>query len=185
MPPIRRDQLAELREIAAIVESSNDAIIGKRLDGTITSWNPAAERMYGYGAAEMIGSSIELLRAGGAGAEEIMGFLERLGAGERITPVETTRVAGKDGFRIDLSADDLGDRRGGSEVVGALTIGRKISPAAQGESSVAPLGRELPATLRAAPGADVHVGPGHAALPRGQRDDGRVGRMGRGAEFLE
>ena len=109
MPSSRRDQLRKLHEIAAIVESSNDAIIGKRIDGTITSWNPAAERMYGYAAAEMIGSVDRAARAGGAGRRD-QGFLERLGAGERITPVETARLR-KDGSRIDVSADDLGDRR--------------------------------------------------------------------------
>src|SRR5581483_4354089 len=87
-------------ELSAIVAASGEAIIGKRLDGTITSWNPAAERIYGYAADVVVGRSVELLepeeRRG-----EIRGFLERLRRGERSADVETLRVR-KDGARIPV-----------------------------------------------------------------------------------
>ena len=93
---------ASLRSyLAAIVESSDDAIIGKDLDGIITSWNRGAERIYGYTATEMIGRSITLLTVPGPG-EEIEVILTRIKNGERIEHYETKRRR-RDGSIIDIS----------------------------------------------------------------------------------
>ena len=78
-----------------ILESSDDAIIGKTLDGTIVIWNRGAERMYGHSAQEAIGSSISLLVPGEA-AKELDPIFEKLRRGERIEHYETVRVR-KDG----------------------------------------------------------------------------------------
>lgn len=85
---------------AAVVESSNDAILSKTLDGRVLSWNAAAERLFGYGAAEMIGQPIIRLFPPELVAEE-KGILERVGRGERVERYETVRIA-KDGRRLDV-----------------------------------------------------------------------------------
>jgi PAS domain S-box-containing protein len=118
-------------ELAAILESSDDAIIGKTLDGTITSWNPAAERMYGYSAVEAIGRSIMILLPSGR-AGELSEILERIRTGERIEHFETVRVR-KDGTQIDVSLMISPIVRGGS-VVGASTIARDVTSRRRAES---------------------------------------------------
>jgi PAS domain S-box-containing protein len=89
-----------IRQTAAIVNSSEDAILSKDLNGIIQSWNPAAERIYGYSADEVIGRSITILvpedRLG-----ELNAYLARLKDGERIEHFETVRMA-KDGTRVDV-----------------------------------------------------------------------------------
>ncbi len=111
--------------LAALVESSFDAILSKNLDGTITSWNAAAERMYGYPAAEVIGRSIELIippdRFG-----ELRTMDAQLARGERVAPFETVRLT-RDGRRIDvqLTMSPILDEQG--VVVGASGIGRDIT----------------------------------------------------------
>ena len=105
--------------------SRSDAILSKKLDGTITSWNAAAERMYGYPAAEVIGRSIEMLVPADR-REELRGMDERLARGERVPPLETVRLT-RDGRRIDvaLTMSPIIDHTGA--VVGASGIGRDIS----------------------------------------------------------
>jgi PAS domain S-box-containing protein len=117
--------------LAAIVESSHDAIISKTLDGIITSWNAGAERIFGYTASETIGRSILLLIPPDRHAEEHL-ILERLRRGERIDHFETVRVA-KDGRQVDTSVtiSPIRDRHG--RIVGASKIGRDISERRQVE----------------------------------------------------
>jgi PAS domain S-box-containing protein len=88
-------------QLAAIVESSVDAIVSKQLDGTVLSWNRAAERIFGYSAEEMVGSSIYRLIPPDLHDEEAH-ILERAARGEQITHYETTRIR-KDGARITIS----------------------------------------------------------------------------------
>jgi PAS domain S-box-containing protein len=88
-------------QLAAIVESSDDAIISKTLDGTITSWNSAAERIYGYGADEILGRSVTTIVPREL-HPEVHEILERIRRGEQIAHFETVRVR-KDGTRIDVS----------------------------------------------------------------------------------
>jgi len=123
----RRERAAYLDNalLAAIVESSNDAIISKALDGTITSWNGAAERMFGYVADETVGRSIALIIPPEHRHEEA-GILARLARGGRIEHFETVRVR-KDGTRIDVSLTISPVRDSSGRVVGASKIARDIS----------------------------------------------------------
>jgi len=115
----------EAARLAAIVECSDDAIIGKTMDATITNWNPAAERLYGYTAAEMIGQPIGRLVPPDR-PNELPAIMERLRRGERIQHYETERVA-KDGRRIPISLSVSPIRDGSGAIVGAATIARDIS----------------------------------------------------------
>lgn len=115
----------QYRYLATIVESSDDVIIGKTLDGIITSWNPAAERIYGYTAQEVIGQPVALL-APPDQAGEIAGILERLKRGERIEHYETVRRR-KDGTQIDVSLTISPIRDRTRRIIGASTIARDIT----------------------------------------------------------
>ena len=87
--------------LAALVESSSQAIVSKTMDGTITSWNAAAERMYGYQAAETLGRSIRMIIPEDR-LEELRAVDRKLVRGERVAPFETVRVT-RDGRRIDVA----------------------------------------------------------------------------------
>ncbi len=117
---------ARITQLSAIVESSDDAILSKDLEGVITTWNGGAERLYGYSAEEMVGRNIKLLAPRGR-AEEIDGFLETIAAGGRVEHVETMRVR-KDGvvIAVSLTISPLRDAVTG-EVVGASAIARDIT----------------------------------------------------------
>src|SRR5215204_6167931 len=89
--PAERQQLFEVQQqLAAIVDGSDDAIIGKTLDGMITSWNAGATRLYGYTAAEAIGRPISILIPEDQ-PDELPGILSRLARGERINHFESRR----------------------------------------------------------------------------------------------
>ncbi|HKA30851.1 MAG TPA: PAS domain S-box protein, partial [Candidatus Binatia bacterium] len=111
--------------LAAIVESSDDAIISKDLDGTITSWNRAAERIFGYTAEEAIGRPITMLLPHDRLPEEAR-ILATLVRGERIDHFETERIT-KSGRRIpiSLSVSPIKDQSG--RVIGGAKIARDIS----------------------------------------------------------
>jgi two-component system cell cycle sensor histidine kinase/response regulator CckA len=123
-----------LAELGAIVASTEEAIIGKTLDGTVTSWNAAAERVYGYAAPEIIDRSIALLIPDDR-ADELPTILERIGRGELVPRYETLRVR-KDGTRIDvaLTVSPIRDERGSA--AGASTIARDITDRARLEAQV-------------------------------------------------
>ena len=112
-------------KLAAIVESSDDAIIAKDLDGVITSWNQGAERLFGYSATEAIGCSVTMLIPENRLDEE-PGILARIRRGERIEHYETVRRR-KDGKLVDvsLSVSPLRDAYG--KIAGAAKIGRDIT----------------------------------------------------------
>jgi PAS domain S-box-containing protein len=119
-------QAAETRErLAAIVDSSDDAIIGQTLEGVITSWNRSAERLYGYTAAEAIGQPIGLLVPRDV-PDEIPQILARLQQGERVDHYETQRVR-KDGTRLDVSLTLSPIRDSTGRVIGASKIARDIT----------------------------------------------------------
>jgi PAS domain S-box-containing protein len=111
--------------LAAIVESSDDAIVSKTLDGVITSWNQGAERMFGWTAAEAVGRHITLIVPKDRHAEEDE-VLARLRRGERIDHFETVRVR-KDGTSIDISLTVSPLLNANGAVVGASKIARDIS----------------------------------------------------------
>jgi PAS domain S-box-containing protein len=119
-----REELERAR-LAAIVECSDDAIIGKNLEGIIESWNAGAERLYGYTAEEVIGRSIALL-APPERKHEIPHLLARLRAGERIHHVETTRLH-RDGSVREVSVSMSPIRDASGRIVGAAAIARDIS----------------------------------------------------------
>jgi len=117
--------------LAAIVTSSADAIIGKTLDGIITTWNEAAERMFGYSASEMIGQSIRRLIPADRQAEEDM-ILARLAQIESIEHFETVRLA-KDGQTFDASVTISPVRDVEGRIIGAAKIIRDITERKQME----------------------------------------------------
>jgi two-component system cell cycle sensor histidine kinase/response regulator CckA len=114
-----------LSQLAAIVESSDDGIIGKALDGTITSWNSGAEEIYGYRAGEVKGRPISILMPPDR-ADEMPQILERISRGERIRHYETVRVT-KDGREINVSLTISPIRGGAGTIIGASTITREIT----------------------------------------------------------
>ena len=111
--------------LASLVESSNDAIIGKTFDGTIISWNNAAEEIYGYRADEIIGKSIAVIISPEL-REQLPFFLERIRNGERIEHFRTMRVR-KDGSRIPVSItlSPIKDQYG--HIIGISTIAKSLS----------------------------------------------------------
>jgi PAS domain S-box-containing protein len=111
--------------VTSIVESSVDAIVTKDLNGVITSWNAAAQQLFGYTAAEMIGSPIRRLIPLERQAEED-DILARLRRGERIEHFETVRIA-KDGRRLDVSVTISPLRNASGAIVGASKIARDVS----------------------------------------------------------
>ncbi|MDP9387906.1 MAG: response regulator [Actinomycetota bacterium] len=120
----QQDLEVQSRRLASIVEWSNDAILAKSLDGTIQSWNPAAERLYGYRAEEVLGRNVSLLVPPDH-QDEVPDILARISRGEAIPNFDAVRVA-KDGRRIDvsLSISPLCDATGA--VAGASTIARDV-----------------------------------------------------------
>ena len=121
----RRRSEAERALLASIVQSSGDAIISKTLEGTITSWNAAAEAMYGYTAEEAVGQHISLVVPPEL-HEELEGLMSRLRRGERVERHETVRVR-KDGGRLDVSVTISPIRDASGKWVGASTIARDIT----------------------------------------------------------
>src|SRR5438477_342142 len=111
--------------LAALVESSEDAIVGKTLDGTILTWNAGAERIYGYPAAEVIGNPMTLLLPGDRADEETE-ILVRIGRGERVEPFETVRRTRK-GDLIDVSLTISPIRGPDGRIVGASHVARNIT----------------------------------------------------------
>ena len=121
----RRRTEEDLRRLASIVACSDDAIIGKSLEGIITSWNHGAERIYGYSTNEVIGKPVSMLVPTDR-PHEITDVLERLKRGEIIDHFETIRVR-KNGeeFHIEITISPIRDAM--ERVVGASTIGRDVS----------------------------------------------------------
>jgi PAS domain S-box-containing protein len=120
--------------LAAIVESSHDAIVSKTLDGIVRTWNSAAERLFGYTPEEVVGKSITLLIPPDRLHEETM-ILSRLARGERIEHYETIRKA-KDGRLIDISLTISPIRDAGGNIVGASKIARDITEQKRAEEAL-------------------------------------------------
>jgi PAS domain S-box-containing protein len=120
--------------LAAIVETSDDAIIGKTLDGTITTWNLGAQNLFGYSPTEAIGKSIEMLvppdRTG-----EVSDILKRIARGESVTHFETTRVR-KDGSVVEVSITVSPIKNASGQIVGASAIKRDLTELKRGEAAL-------------------------------------------------
>jgi len=134
-----KDEIAQ--RLAAIVESSDDAILTKDLDGTVTSWNRGAERLFGYRAAEIVGKPIMQLLPDDRQDDEAP-ILARLRRGERVRHYETVRRR-KDGSPIDISLSVSPLRDASGRVIGASTIARDITERKQAEERQRLLMREM------------------------------------------
>src|SRR2546425_403606 len=122
----QRERVEEaLLHLAAIVESSDDAIIGKNLEGIVTSWNAAAERMYGYSAEEIEGQPITLLFAPDR-QDEFNQIMTRIRRGERVDHYETIRVR-KTGTRLTVSVTVSPIKDSTGTIIGASAIARDIT----------------------------------------------------------
>lgn len=117
---IRKEMEATQAFLAWVVESSDDAIVGTTIDGTVLSWNAGAERLYGYTGSEMIGRSVVVLipsyRLG-----ELREVAERLSRGEPVHHFETVRIR-KDGSAVDVSVSVSPIRDGGGRIIGASSV---------------------------------------------------------------
>jgi PAS domain S-box-containing protein len=130
----RRAAERSARFLTSIVESSDDAIIGKDINGVISSWNYGAERLFGYSAAEIIGRPVALL-APPDRADEMPAILKRIRAGERIDHFDTVRRA-KDGRLIPISLTVSPIKNEDGQVIGASKIARDISERKRAEDAI-------------------------------------------------
>ncbi len=124
---------ASAARLAAIVESSEDAIIGKDLNGIISSWNSGAEKIFGYSPAEMVGNSIMRLIPADRQEEEIQ-ILRKIKCGERMQHFETVRQA-KDGRFVDVSVTVSPIKDSTGRVVGESKVARDITASRQAEEA--------------------------------------------------
>lgn len=127
--------------LAAVVESSDDAIIAKTLAGTITSWNRGAERLFGYSTTEAVGQSMRMLFLQER-VEEESDILRRIGRGERVDHFETVRIR-KDGTRIDVSLTISPVKNEHGAIIGASNIARDITERKQVQVRLAAQAQEL------------------------------------------
>jgi len=131
----------KLRHLAAIVESSDDAIIGKTLDERILSWNRGAERIYGYTAEETVGKPISTVVPPDLQGE-LTGIMERVRRGERVEHFETIRRR-KDGKTIHVALTVSPIRDGNGKIIAASTIARDITDRKRAEEEIQKLNKEL------------------------------------------
>jgi PAS domain S-box-containing protein len=131
--------------LVSVVESSNDAIFGTTMDGTVLSWNAGAERLYGYTASEMVGRSVTVLipsfRLG-----ELREIAEKLSRGEPVEHFETVRIR-KDGSAVDVSVSVSPIRDGGGRIIGASTVAHDNTRQRQDEIDRLALLRDLTAAM--------------------------------------
>ncbi len=161
-------EIGELNaRLAAIVESSADAIIGKDLDGIITSWNRGAEKIYGYAAEEAIGRPISII-VPSSHADETQSILKKIRKGERLDNYETVRLT-KDGALLDVSLTISPIRNASGTITGSSTIGRDITRRKKYEETVKRQARILNQIQDAVITTDL---------------DGRVTSWNRGAEKI-
>ena len=125
LPSLRMKADKAIGLLAAIVDSSDDAIVSKTLDGVITSWNAGAERLFGYTAKEAIGQHISLIIPANRRTEEAI-ILQRLSRGERIDHFDTVRVR-KDGTALDISLTISPVTDSTGKIIGASKIARDIT----------------------------------------------------------
>jgi PAS domain S-box-containing protein len=173
----RRAEHAALR-LAAIVESSDDAIVGKDLDGIITSWNAGAERIFGYLAEEIIGKPITILIPADHQKEE-EAIIERIRRGQRVEHFETIRQR-KHGSLIDVSmtVSPVKDSKG--KVIGASKIARDITDRKRSDAMIVNLAHEaehrtknILATVQAA----VHLSHSNTSDDLKRLIEGRIGAL--------
>lgn len=147
-----------IRQMADIVEASDDAIIGKTLEGIITSWNRGAERLFGYAADAMMGQSVTLLAPAGR-ADEIPAILRRIRQGITVRHYETV-LRRQDGRLVDISLGVFPLRQADGTVVGAASISRDITERKRLEREVLAMGEREQQRI----GQDLHDGLGQHLL---------------------
>ncbi len=138
----------KISRLAAIVESSDDAIISKTLEGIITSWNKGAEKIYGYTESEAIGQPVSILIPPGHD-DEVPQLLAQIRSGERIQSHETVRRR-KDGRSIHVSLSLSPIRDASGNVIAASTIGRDITARKQAEENLRQMNDRISLATRAA-----------------------------------
>ena len=147
----RRQAAETAGRLASIIESSHDAVISTSLDGTVTSWNPGAERLYGYSAAEMIGHNADVLIPAVRGSAE-REALDAIARGERMEQYETERVR-KDGSPVAVSITMSPIADGAGTIVGMSAVARDVTAQQRADARFRGL-------LEAAPDAMVCVDSG-------------------------
>jgi two-component system sensor kinase FixL len=152
---MRRTEDEANSRLAAIVESSDDAIVGKTLDGIVTAWNRGAETIFGYSAEEMIGKPISILLPPGHEDEESE-ILARLKTGERVEHFETRRRR-KDGEVIDVSLSVSPLRDASGRLIGASKVARDITVAKHSQTALAEREAHLQSVLDTVPDAMVVI----------------------------
>ena len=120
--------------MAALVQSSHDVIIGKTLDGVVTSWNGAAEHLHGWTEAEAVGKHISFIVPPDR-ADELADIMDRMRRGERIENAETVRVR-KDGTRVDVAVTVSPIKDAAGAVLGASSIIRDVTAAKQARETL-------------------------------------------------
>jgi PAS domain S-box-containing protein len=143
--------------LAAIVDCSDDAIISKKLDGTITSWNKSAERLFGYTADEATGQPITLIVPWERRSEE-EGILRRLARGERVDHFETVRKR-KDGTTVEVSLTISPIRDGAGRVIGASKVARDITERKRIEQALLRSEERFRALVNASSDVVYHMSP--------------------------
>jgi PAS domain S-box-containing protein len=141
----RRQADAVASYLASIVQSCEDGIIGKTLDGTVVSWNAGAERIYGYTAEEMIGRSVSILIPSYR-PNELPGILEKITRGEGVDGFETVRLR-KDGTLVEVSITISPIRDATGQVVGASAVARDITRRKEEENERLSLIKDLTSAL--------------------------------------
>ena len=170
-----RESEQQLRGLASIVESSDDAIISKNLDGIITSWNRGAERIFGYSAEEAIGQPITIVIPQDRQDEERM-ILTRIRRGERIDHFETVRQR-KHGSLIVVSVTISPVKNAEGKIVGASKNARDITEQKRTQEQIATLAREAEhrsKNLLATVQATVHLSQAEAADDLKRAIEGRI-----------
>ena len=144
---IRSHTQAVAAYLASLVDSCNDAIVGKTLEGTILSWNAGAERLYGYTSSEMIGRSVSILIPAYR-PDEQRKILERLGRGEEVEAFETVRIR-KDGSAVEVSLRISPIKDTSGRIIGAATVAHDITQRKREENERLGLIQDLTAALAA------------------------------------
>jgi len=167
----RKRAEAEASQLALIVESSEDAIVGKSLDGKIRSWNAGAERLYGYSASEVLGQPVRILIPPEQ-HDELPEILEKLKRDERVQHYETIRVR-KDGRRINVSTSISPVKDSEGKIIGASAIARDVTQRKSVEAQLQKSEAQFRSLVHDAPygiyrvtmdGRLLHVNPAFTAM---------------------